>query len=198
MTTKPQLNTTTPTRTLTRTITLVACALLLSACGGASGGGDTTGTPITATPTEVATLKATIQQLEASGKLPNLDRSSSIAGPDANSNGVRDDIEAYIASLPITQDQKAAAMQSARKMQLTLIVDLKDAAELERVSDLDSRAIKCIADVFMPNYQDGYDLDSKIEAMTANTKERAKQYLAYNRARSGSVSSAPRGNTCDP
>jgi len=186
------------TSTRARTITLSACALLLSACGGASGGGDTTGTPITATPTEVATLKATIQQLEASGKLPNLDRSGSIAGPDANNNGVRDDIEEYIARLPITPVQQAAAMQSARTMLLTLTVDLKDAAALDRVSNLGSRAISCIADVFMPNYQDGYDLDKKIEAMTANTKERAKQYLAYNRARSGSVSSEPAGNTCDP
>lgn len=202
MTKKSQVTTTAPPRTLARAITLTACALLLSACGGASGGssgaGETTSTPVTATPTDVATLKAKIQELATSGKLPNLDRSSSIAGPDANSNGVRDDIEAYVASLPITLTQKAAAMQSARTMQLTLIVDLKDEAALDRVSNLGSRAINCIADVFMPNYQDGYDLDSKIEAMTANTKERAKQYLAYNRARSGSVSSAPTGNTCDP
>lgn len=52
--------------------------------------------------------------------------------------------------------------------------------------------------VFMPDYQKGFDLGSQIEAITANTKERAMQYLAYNRARSGSVSSSISGNTCDP
>jgi len=34
--------------------------------------------------------------------------------------------------------------------------------------------------------------------MTANTKERAKQYMAYNKARSGSSGTMPTGNTCDP
>jgi len=184
------------TRILARAITLTACALLLSACGGANGGinsGDTTSTP-----TEVATLKAKILELETSGKVPNLDRSSSIAGPDANSDGVRDDIDAYIEILPITSTQKAGAMQAARAQQQTLTVDLTNAVELERVSAATDRSIKCIADSFMPNYQDGYSINRKIEAMTANTKERAKQYLAYNKARSGSVSSAPTGNTCDP
>ncbi len=36
-----------------------------------------------------------------------------------------------------------------------------------------------------------------LEAMMANTNERAKQYLAYNRARSGSVTELPAGNTCE-
>lgn len=198
MTTKPQLTTITPPGALARAITLTACALLLSACGGANGGGGTASPPATATPTEVATLKAKILELETSGKVPNIDRSSSIAGPDTNSNGVRDDIEAYIASLPITPVQKAAAMQHAKVFQQKITADLNDPAALNRVSDLGSRATNCIGDVFMPTYQDGYDLGSKLEAMTANTKERAKQYLAYNKARSGSVSSEPTGNTCDP
>jgi hypothetical protein len=188
--------------TLVRAITLTVCALLLTACGGASGGssgaGETTSPPVTATPTEVATLKAKIQELETSGKLPNLDRSTSIPGPDANKNGVRDDIEAYVAALPITTVQKAAAMQHAKVFQQTLTVDLEDKAALDRIGALNARAINCEVDVFMPKYQDGFDLGSKLEAMTANTKERAKQYLAYNKAVSGSVISNARGNTCDP
>jgi hypothetical protein len=186
------------TGTLARAITRTACALLLSACGGASGGGGTASTPATATPTEVATLKAKIQELETSGKLPNLDRSTSIPRPDANNNGVRDDIEAYVAALPITTVQKAAAMQHSKVFQQTLTVDLEDKAALDRIGALNARAINCEVDVFMPKYQDGFDLGSKLEAMTANTKERAKQYLAYNKAVSGSVISNARGNTCDP
>jgi hypothetical protein len=191
-----------PSRTLaldrSRALTMAACALLLCACSGGSSGGETTSTPVVATPSEVATLKAKIQELETSGKLPTLDRSSSIPGPDANSNGVRDDIEAYIASLPITPVQKTAAMQYAKVFQQKITVDLNDAAALNRVGDLGSKAINCAGDVFMPNYQDGYDLGSKLEAMTANTKERAKQYMAYNKARSGSSGTMPTGNTCDP
>lgn len=184
--------------TLARDITLTACTLLLSACGGANGSVGTASTSATATPTEVATLKATIQQLEASGKLPNLDRSTSIPGPDANNNGVRDDIEAYVAALPITTVQKAAAMQHAKVFQQTLTVDLNDKVLLDRIGALNARAINCAGDVFMSNYQDGYDLGSKLEAMTTNTKERAKQYLAYNRAVSGTSGTMPTANTCDP
>lgn len=186
------------TGTLARAITRTACALLLSACGGASGGGGTASTPATATPTEVATLKAKIQELEASGKLPNLDRSTSIPRPDANNNGVRDDIEAYVAALPITTVQKAAAMQHAKVFQQTLTVDLNDKVLLDRIGALNARAINCASDVFMSNYQDGYDLGSKLEAMTTNTKERAKQYLAYNRAVSGTSGTMPTANTCAP
>ncbi len=47
------------------------------------------------------------------------------------------------------------------------------------------------------NYQDGYKLRAKIEALTANTKERARRYLDYNRAASGSVTRLPDGNTCE-
>jgi hypothetical protein len=136
--------------------------------------------------------------LETSGKLPNLDRSSSIAGPDANNNGVRDDIEGYIASLPITPVQKAGAMQAARAQQQTLTVDLTDAEALNRIGSLGARATNCVPDTFLPKYDDGFTLLKKIEAMTANTRERAQQYLAYNRARSGSVTSLPSGDTCDP
>ena len=51
--------------------------------------------------------------------------------------------------------------------------------------------------VSKPNNQQGYGLIDKIEALTANTRERAKQYLAYNRARSDSVTELPAGNTCE-
>ncbi|MDR0580053.1 MAG: hypothetical protein LBG21_05565 [Campylobacteraceae bacterium] len=41
-------------------------------------------------------LKEKIEDLEDQGKLPKLDRSSDIAEPDENNNGIRDDIEAYV------------------------------------------------------------------------------------------------------
>ena len=58
--------------------------------------------------------------------------------------------------------------------------------------------VKCLRLSFMPDYQKGYDMGSRLEAMMANTKERAKQYLAYNRAISGSSGRLPEGNTCEP
>lgn len=178
-------------------LAIALATLALSACGGGNkppvSTGASTPAPGSATPTLLDQIKA----LEASGQLPQLDRSSSIPGPDANHNGVRDDIEAWIAALPITDRQKKAVLQDARTNQKMLLVDLTDKAALQALGDEGAASIVCIGDVFMPNYQDGHKLSAKIEALTANTKERARRYLDYNRARSGSVTRLPDGNTCE-
>jgi hypothetical protein len=179
---------------------LVLCAstlLALSACMGQDKpAADATGlASVSATP---ATLLAQIQALEASGALPALDRSADIQGPDANNNGVRDDIEAWIAALPITETQKKAAMQEARAQQRMLIVDLTDRVALQSTADQMAASVVCRGDVFSPNFQDGSNLGAKIEAITANTRERARRYVNYNKARSGSSLTLPQGNTCEP
>ena len=58
-------------------------------------------------------------------------------------------------------------------------------------------SVKCLRLSFMPDYQRGYDLSSTIVAITTNTKQREKQYLAYNRAVSGSSGRLSSGNTCE-
>jgi hypothetical protein len=147
-----------------------------------------------ASPSEPAkTLKAQIEELENQGKLPKLDRSASIVGPDVNANGVRDDIEAFISSLSLTPDQRTAAMQDARSLQNTLTVDLTDKAALQKVGDELMASSNCMGDT-VPNF---HYLSGKIEAMTANTRERSKRYMEYNAARSGSVTSLPNGDTCE-
>jgi translation initiation factor IF-1 len=115
--------------------------------------------------------------------LPALDRSADINGPDANNNGVRDDIEVWIASLSITETQKKAAMQSIRALQRTLVVDSTDRLALQSSSDQLAASAVCRGDVFAPNFHDGSSLKSKIEAITANTHERARRYVDYNKAR---------------
>jgi hypothetical protein len=155
----------------------------------------TSALPAVATTSETS-LEEKIKALEASGALPKLDRSTSIKGPDQDLNGVRDDIDAWIAALPITELQKKAATQAAIGMQNTLLVDTADNAAMEASGNETMASSNCIADVFMPNYNDGFKLRAKIEAMTANTKERTYQYIKYNRAASGSVTSLPNGNTC--
>ncbi len=94
-------------------------AAVLSACGGGSGGG--TGS--------AQTDKDRIAVLEAQGKLPKLDRSSDLKGPDANGDGVRDDIEAILKGW-YAGEQLSAAMQFARGYQtiFDLPVGDRDAA----------------------------------------------------------------------
>ena len=190
--------------------------LALSACGGgtaappppaanAGSAGSSTGTagssPAVGPPT--VTLKEQIQALEREGKLPALDRSDSVPGPDADGNGVRDDIDAWINQLPITDKQKKAARQDARTTQRMLLVNLDDKAALADLSVQSAANSGCMAASFAlhptgydAGVQYGFDLRAKLEAMTANTRERAKRYMQYNSAVSGTSTAMPTGNTC--
>jgi len=123
----------------------VLLAAFLTGCGGGNGGGglfspgttepaattlpasgSSAGSPSGSTGTASPTLAQQIEALERKGGYPTLDRSSDIAGPDANKNGVRDDIEAWINTLSVTEPQRKALMQKAKALQQTLLVDLND------------------------------------------------------------------------
>lgn len=143
------------------------------------------------------TLAQQIAALERSGAYPMLDRSSDIAGPDTNGNGVRDDIEAWINSQPVNEGQRKALMQDARATQRTLLVDLRDQPALQKTDDGLAASSNCGIIQFSP-YETFSRLAGKIEAMTANTKERARRYMQYNAARSGSSTTFPDGDTCEP
>ena len=146
-----------------------------------------------AAPTAQVSVRSMIEALEKSGAAPALDRSSDVKGPDVNANGVRDDIEAYINALPLTPKQIKAALQKARGLQLTLMVDTSDKAAVQLIGETMMAGTNCLGDVLI----DFYALSRKIEAMTANTRERTKRYLAYNAASSGSTTGLPNGDTCE-
>jgi len=191
-----------------------ALLALLAACGGR--GNDSVAVPVgaptatalatgpgTAAPPSGAasapapTLAQQIAALERSGAYPALDRSSDIAGPDTNGNGVRDDIETWINSQPVNDGQRKALMQKARSLQRTLSVDLRDQLALQKAGDGLAASSNCGIIQFSP-YETFSGLAGKIEAMTANTKERAVRYTQYNAARSGSSTTFPDGDTCEP
>jgi len=198
----------------------VLTAAMLAGCGGGSGGGtgffgtaassstsstgsasepssgSTSGTP--PTPPGSLTLAQQIEQLERKGGYPTLDRSSDIAGPDANKNGVRDDIEAWINAQQVNEPQRKALMQSARSLQQTLLVDLTDKAAVQRAGEGIMASVNCAGDQFEPSREKSYPLARKIEAMTANTRERAMRYMQYNKARSGSSTTLANHDTCEP
>jgi hypothetical protein len=169
----------------------VIVTISLAACGGQER--DQSEQPAATVPT----LSEQIAALETKGTVPKLDRSSDIAGPDANANGVRDDVEAWIADQPLTEVQRKALRQKAKALQATLIVDLRNSAALQAVGDGLAASSKCGGESFQ-DFADFYRLSGKIEGMTANTKERAVRYMQYNAARSGSTTTRPSGNACEP
>jgi hypothetical protein len=159
-------------------------AAMLTACDGSSSG-------------TAPGFAQQIEQLERKAGYPALDRSADIAGPDANNNGVRDDIEAWIGTLEVTEPQRKALMQKAKSLQQTLLVDLTDKAALQRVGEGLMASTNCGGDRFTP-YKEFSVLNGKIEAMTANTRQRAERYMQYNKARSGSSTELPNYDTCEP
>ncbi|WP_431777807.1 hypothetical protein [Ottowia caeni] len=137
-----------------------------------------------------------IAELENSGQVPRFDQSTSVVGTDTNGNGVRDDIDAFIAEQAISEPQKKALLQAGRALQLMLTTPLDDKTALNRATDLGSRAMRCIYSVFKDGNASTWA--TKIEAITANTRQRTQRYLQYNKAISGSVIHLPNGDTCEP
>lgn len=164
------------------------CGLALAACGDG-------GPPAAATSNDVAKLA----QLEASGAIPKLERLPMIEGIDIDRNGVRDDIDAYITKTYPDEAQRRAALQMARAYQAMLLVDKSDERALDEVSRQSFRAVACQKFAFLGDAGRiaSYQMMRELRSVTTNTKERLQAYLAYNKARSGSVSVRPEGNTCE-
>ena len=169
---------------------LVWVLVLMTGCGG---GGDAGHAASARTPQEEVT------RLESSGDLPMLERGPTLGGIDANSNGVRDDIERHIEKKYTEPAQRKAAMQMARALQQMLMVNKGDMVALDAVSEEGSRAIVCAKSAF--SHPGGLiersRMSAELESMTTNTKARLLAYLAYNKARSGTASTMPQGDTCD-
>ncbi|NTV95116.1 MAG: hypothetical protein HGA75_06815 [Thiobacillus sp.] len=158
----------------------------LSGCG--AGGGAETGT---------ATPQEQLLALETAGAIPKLERDASVAGVDANSNGVRDDVEAYIAANYGTETERAAAMQYAKAMQAALQVDTSDIAAVKEVKRRLSRAGNCVYARFDGAAKQPAAVNAELRAISTNTKQRLLAYLAYNKALDGTSWAMPEGDTCE-
>jgi len=176
---------------------VAAAVLLLSGCSGGSGGSEGSGGGAPATTGQ--TPKEKIATLEASGAIPKLDRSSTISGIDANANGVRDDIEAYITSNYTVAPQKAAAIQTAKAVQATLLVDTTNITAVKEANIKLSKAVHCTYLRFdgSNSSKTPAQVSQEIESMTTNTKERLKAYLNFNKALDGTSWAMPEGDTCE-
>lgn len=139
-----------------------------------------------------------IQKLEQSGELPKLDRSTDIAGPDLNDNGIRDDIEAYL-ELRYTGDQLNASLQAAKSAQNMLLVDKTDDIAVKETIIALSRAQNCLFLSFSgeDGATQGASVSEEIEAITTNTKERLLEYMAFAEALDGKTWTLPTGDTCN-
>lgn len=114
-----------------------------------------------------------------------LDRSSDIFGPDADADGVRDDINAWINTQAFTEQQQKAVMEKARALQQTLLLNSSDKNAARVLAERNFAATDCITAAYESKSKQPRQLTSQLEAMTANTRERARQYIQYNAALGG-------------
>ncbi len=161
-------------------LAMVGAALAVQGC---SGHGSSPGivTPVGGAATSTTTPLQTFQALQASGQIPVLDLTTSLTGTDADGNGVRDDLDKYIAGLPDTAAQKKALTQLAQALQTTLTVDTTNSSALAAVSASLFRGDTCVWQQYSSGQQHA----------------KAMAYDNYNAARNGAVVTPPTGTVCN-
>jgi len=136
-----------------------------------------------------------IAQMEAEGSAPMLDRGDSMKGEDANDNGIRDDIEGFIESTPVSEEQKVGLSAYAKGMQ-----------KIQTSEEMTPEVALSITDSYIPGYfcmttftennEELRRISEEISAFTANTPDRAERYLAYNASMDGASINLPSPAQC--
>ncbi|WP_122082509.1 chromosome partitioning protein ParA [Vibrio coralliirubri] len=125
---------------------------------------------------------------------PMLDRSDSLTGTDVNKDGIRDDIEAFIDALEVTEPVRKALKQNAHYAQESLYHDWseKNNSNIKKALAISHKYEKVLAckRFIGIDVDDNINTGRTIRALTYNTKARTMTYLAYNHLQDGSVSSS--------
>lgn len=167
---------------------ILTLTISLTACDNGSPGTGSPSTAVTATP---GSLEAEIQALESQGKLPKLDRSDDLKGPDTDGNGVRDDIDEYVGGMNLPEEKKKAVQKIARSLNSVLNIDTYNEKELQLTINENAIAMVCLSDAYGEKYEEAYKMSAAIEAYTFNTKARSLRYMAYNKALNGFGAAMP-------
>ncbi|MDP9043245.1 MAG: hypothetical protein M3O01_00410 [Pseudomonadota bacterium] len=161
----------------------------LSACGSGGSSAIQPRTPSTS-------ISQALSAGEASGSLPIQDRNDTIAGTDADRNGIRDDIDRYINSLPDSEQEKKALRQDAAAIQATVVEDISNDSIRAKVASNIMKSTSCVGDTYGRPATRGRNRSKEIEKLTINTPLRRQAYSKFNQAMSGSVTSMPAGDNC--
>lgn len=119
-----------------------------------------------------------------------------IRGLDADANGIRDDVDAWIAGQRFSAPQRLAAQQLARALQATFLLDPGNARAVLDAAEAAKQGVKCVI-ARRTTSAAGYRTVLDIEAITANSAPRKRAYRAYNAKLNGTVSRSPEGDGCE-
>lgn len=136
----------------------------------------TVGAPGGAPPPRAAAAAGEASVLGVLGA-PRLDEDPSLAGTDADGNGVRDDIDRIIAASPLSRLHRVAATRLAMALQGVMEAPPMDAEAAHARGRQLLDAVVCLASLGAPIRSLGREL----EAYTFNTPERRAMALATRR-----------------
>jgi hypothetical protein len=159
---------------------------------GASGSDDV---EVTIDKLVIETIEQALDKLESTGGLPILDVNTSLSGNDDDNNGIRDDIDNYIANEAIESTKKDSLKEVAKSLQTIISSDLSNTENLEQTNSELTLSIVCLSSQFS-NPADAHRYLKKIEAYTANTRDRAEKYNSYNSKLDGTVTRLPDSADC--
>ncbi|EKO3640657.1 chromosome partitioning protein ParA [Vibrio metschnikovii] len=119
-----------------------------------------------------------------------LNRDDTLLGVDENESGIRDDIEAFIDALEVTEPIRNVIKQGARYSQKNLYHDFTDNTRdnysiARRIAGDFDKVMSCQKYLGM-DINDRLNIGKTLQALTYNTKNRTLAYLKYNRILSGS------------
>ena len=124
--------------------------------------------------------------------LATLDRSSDVAGPDKNNNGVRDDIDQVIAGFGLSASQTKALTQFAAALQVAILSSPDRNSAYSNAVEI-HRGQEC---VFSQLSADSTKYTRQIKAFTLNTQPRVTAFLGFSHNASGAIYPQPTGTVC--
>jgi hypothetical protein len=176
----------------TQKLLLVCMSLFIGGCGVAK-----SNIKKESLPTKSEIIMAIEKQNNDSYFLHSLDQEYTLLGIDKNKNGIRDDLDKYITSLPDLPEQKKALAQGFFAANKIFSVNLSDKNELKRVAELNDMAKNCLFMQYKDNsaykkmrqttlkdyafdmHLELYARPRKIEKYTFNTEMRDLAYARY-------------------
>jgi hypothetical protein len=146
---------------------------------------------------DVEDIAEAIAELETRGELPVLDRTDSLAGIDADANGIRDDLDRFIDRSFGDAARREAAVQLTKTIQQTLLVDAGDHAAVMTLARHHTNDLSCFSSRFQSDRASGSELRRQLHSLTTNTKARLLAYMRFDQALSGQTFRLPEGDGCE-
>ncbi|WP_180190222.1 hypothetical protein [Acinetobacter sp. YH01009] len=144
-------------------------------------------------------IQNSLKEVRESNFLKNEDKTKTIGGIDANSNGVRDDIEGYIKLKYVNNPEFVSVyMQYAKELRIKMTLASDDREVYRRASHKVSMQMVCASKIDYEVEPDKMYRDTmKIYALTVNTKQRKAESNRISSLVNGMAFTLPNEEHCE-